>query len=40
MAAYNPGKIIVLGAGNCDNGTNMKDRLDDIDSQEIPIYLH
>jgi len=23
MAAYNPGKIIVLGAGNRDNGTNI-----------------
>ena len=39
IAAFNPGKKIVLGAGDREDSKNLKERVDLKDSQEIPIYL-
>jgi len=39
IVAFNHGKIIVLGAGNREDGKKLKDRVDDRHSREIPIYL-
>ena len=39
IAAFNPGKVIVLGADDREDSKHLKDRVDDRHSREIPIYL-